>query len=52
MNCALGKMGWRVATVWECSLRSESSRSATMEILEGWLVGNSRLLEIGEAEVG
>lgn len=41
------KLGWRVATVWECSLRKpeqiEISASAVME----WLSSDSPMLELG-----
>jgi DNA mismatch endonuclease (patch repair protein) len=39
----LKKMGWRVATVWECTLRVQSQAEAAAAI-ELWLIGNRRSL--------
>jgi DNA mismatch endonuclease (patch repair protein) len=42
--------GWRVATVWECSLRKAEQLAATVELLGAWLLSESRQLEVGEKE--
>lgn len=48
---ALAAGGWRVATVWECALRTSVQRSATCHALDRWLTGASRTIEIGEADL-
>ena len=42
------EMGWRVATVWECSVRDENTAdiSNKLEILSEWLHGNSQSLDM------
>jgi len=39
----LKKLGWRVAIVWECSLRVQSQEKA-VETIEQWLISNGRNL--------
>ena len=41
---ALGMLGWRIAVVWECGLKSSRTQS-TIEDLEKWVAGNSRCYE-------
>jgi len=43
--------GWRVATVWECSLRKANQLTATVELLSAWLLSDSRQLEVGEMDI-
>ena len=43
--------GWRVATVWECSLRKTDQLEATVELLAAWLTSNGRQLEVGEKDI-
>lgn len=43
--------GWRVATVWECSLRNTDRLAGTVELLAAWLLSDSRQLEIGEKDI-
>lgn len=47
----LKKTGWRVATVWECSLRKSELLTATVELLATWLSLNIGQLEVGEMDV-
>lgn len=41
---ALGEMGWRVAVVWECSIRTD--HLAVAEQLSAWLTGGSEHTQI------
>ena len=43
--------GWRVATVWECSLRKTDHLAATVELLAEWLLSDSSQLEVGEKDI-
>uniref|UniRef100_UPI004048EA2D very short patch repair endonuclease n=1 Tax=Yoonia sp. TaxID=2212373 RepID=UPI004048EA2D len=43
--------GWRVATVWECSLRKTDQLATMVELLSTWLLSDSRQLEIGEKDI-
>lgn len=43
--------GWRVATVWECSLRKTDQLATTVKLLSTWLLSDSRQLEIGEKDI-
>ncbi|MDG1130750.1 MAG: very short patch repair endonuclease, partial [Paracoccaceae bacterium] len=47
----LTETGWRVATVWECSLRKTEQLTATVELLAAWLPSNSGQLEVGEMDI-
>jgi DNA mismatch endonuclease (patch repair protein) len=40
--------GWRVATVWECSLRPASRATLTIPELERWIVSDRNELELTE----
>lgn len=42
--------GWRVATVWECALRTEAGIAAVRDILASWLRGEAVEIEVGEAD--
>ena len=48
---ALINSGWRVAIVWECSLRNSVGIQETAEELSKWLVSDSLQLELGEKNV-
>ncbi|MCK8482608.1 very short patch repair endonuclease [Aliiroseovarius sp. S2029] len=43
--------GWRVATVWECSLRKTDQLATTVELLAAWLPSDSSQLEVGENDI-
>ena len=43
--------GWRVAAVWECSLRNADHIQETSELLSRWLLADSHRLELGEQKV-
>ena len=43
--------GWRVATVWACSLRRTDQLAATVGLLRTWLLSDIRQLEIGEKDI-
>ena len=49
---ALLLAGWRVATIWECALRTEAGVAAVRDVVSGWLQGDGRELEVGEADIG
>lgn len=51
VRSALLEAGWRVATVWECALRTEASVAAARDILVAWLQGTGLGLEIGEVDI-
>ncbi|QKV20053.1 very short patch repair endonuclease [Oricola thermophila] len=42
--------GWRVATIWECSLRKPDQVRTTTEILSNWLQSHKLEIEIGETD--
>ena len=44
----LAKEGWRVATVWECSLRRPEQVATTVDLLAAWLPTDTPMIEIGE----
>lgn len=44
----LASIGWRVAIVWECSLRNSSVLPATIEAVIRWLISEESFLELGE----
>jgi DNA mismatch endonuclease, patch repair protein len=46
---ALINNGWRVAIIWECSLRNSVGIQETAEALSKWLVSDSFQLELGDA---
>ena len=43
--------GWRVATVWECSLRKTDQLATTVELLAAWLLSDSSQFEVGEKDI-
>ena len=47
---ALREAGWRVATVWECALLTETSTAQTRDMVAEWLHGAGAVLEVGDAE--
>jgi DNA mismatch endonuclease, patch repair protein len=52
VRLALSETGWRVATIWECALRTETGIAAVRDIVAAWLHGNERELEVGEKDFG
>lgn len=48
---ALLSLGWRVATVWECALRTPALADAAVDATSSWLVSGESQLEIGQQEV-
>lgn len=52
VRSALSQAGWRVATVWECALRTESGVTVTKNTLAAWLKDGGSEIEVGEAEIG
>ena len=51
VQSALRGAGWRIATVWECALRTETSTAQTRDTVAAWLHGSDAVLEVGEVEV-
>lgn len=51
VRSALLEAGWRVATVWECALRTGSYVSATRDIVGEWLYDIGLELEVGEDDL-
>lgn len=45
VQSALLKAGWRIATVWECALRSETSVAQTRDVVVAWLTDMSGWLD-------
>jgi len=41
----LKKRGWRVAVVWECSIKNQDSKKATVLSLSNWISSNSKWFE-------
>ncbi len=39
-------LGWRVAVVWECSLKNKSLLESAIKELEKWIKSNEKMLEI------
>ena len=48
---ALLAAGWRVATIWECTLRKPEQIVAAADQLSTWLLSETETLELGEREV-
>ena len=48
---ALINNGWRVAIIWECSLRGSVGIQETAEALSNWLLSDSFQLELGDVKV-
>lgn len=48
---ALLAFGWRIATIWECSMKGKKKQgiSDVVDELEGWLSGQATTLEIRDA---
>jgi DNA mismatch endonuclease, patch repair protein len=51
VHSALRETGWRVGTVWECALRTETSIAQTRDMVAAWLHGSDAVLEAGDAKV-
>lgn len=45
---ALIDLGWRVAVIWECSLRETAQSAASVATLKEWMLAGSYLLELAE----
>ena len=45
---SLRDIGWRVAVVWECSLRTSSDLAAAVEDVSNWIEGGGEFLEVGQ----
>ncbi|MCU0733044.1 MAG: very short patch repair endonuclease [Hyphomonas sp.] len=43
---ALRAAGWRVGTVWECSLRREANRQAVVEACIAWLLSGAGDIDV------
>ena len=52
VQSALAQGGWRVGTVWECALRTETCIAQTRDMVAAWLDSGDAVLEVGEADVG
>ena len=42
----LKKLGWRIAIVWECSIKGKEKLSSTCEQLNSWLIEDNKFIEI------
>ena len=42
----LRQAGWRIATVWECGLRSADGRSRNLKLLADWIRSDVKSIEI------
>ena len=51
VRSALLEAGWRVATVWECALRTETGVEAARDIVAAWLHQGNAVLEVGGVDV-
>lgn len=51
VRSALSQAGWRVATIWECAMRSETGVAAVRDIVVRWLQTGGRELEVGENNI-
>lgn len=49
VHADLLRAGWRVATVWECALRTEAGIAAVRDTLAAWLKDDLDEIAIGEA---
>lgn len=52
VRSALSQAGWRVATVWECTLRTEAGVTAARDIMAAWLLDGDPEIEVGEPDAG
>lgn len=51
VQSALREAGWRVGTVWECALRTESGIFETRDMVAAWLKNGDALLEVGMGDI-
>ena len=51
VQSALREAGWRVGTVWECALRTETAIAQTRDMVVAWLHCGDAVLEVGEVDV-
>jgi DNA mismatch endonuclease (patch repair protein) len=49
---AFGTAGWRVALVWECTLRKSNKVQNVAEIVVAWLTSATPILEVGSEQLG
>lgn len=49
VRSALAKAGWRVATVWECALRTKAGITEARDIITNWLIDTCAEIEVGES---
>jgi DNA mismatch endonuclease (patch repair protein) len=47
VRAELHKIGWRVATVWECALRRTDQVATSAELFTTWILSDERQVEIG-----
>ncbi len=47
VRSALLERGWRVATVWECALRTEIGTVSAGDLVARWLACGDALIEVG-----
>lgn len=52
VRLALLQAEWRVATIWECALRTENGVAAARDTIAAWLHSAGRELEVGDADIG
>jgi DNA mismatch endonuclease (patch repair protein) len=52
VRSALLLAGWRVATIWECAMRSETGVADVRHVVAVWLQGSARELEVGKKDIG
>lgn len=50
VRTALAQMGWRVAIVWECALRTDRDVTRSRDAVVDWLHHGGTWLEIGSAD--
>ncbi|APX22425.1 Very-short-patch mismatch repair endonuclease (G-T specific) [Salipiger profundus] len=51
VRTALLEAGWRVATIWECTLRKPEQIAAAADQLSTWLLSETDTLELGGREI-
>ena len=52
VRSALLQAGWRVATVWECALKTDAGVTVARDIVAAWLHDGGSEIEVGEVEAG
>lgn len=51
VRSALLQTGWRVATVWECALKTEARVALVGDVVAAWLRDGGSEIEVGESAV-